>query len=174
MNFLKITPEKENEVGFKEIARILFDQYAIQKNDQLYRLIEIEFYWNSPKHVDDTTYKRKHIDPKSGEWFFHYSGVDIALRNEMTGGFGGILIRGLYNLNEDIDQKERIIKGPMVCAMKLFSGFDAFYESIKTKIIKHQNPSKTIDVRRRKNIGKNGEINNAKSFNYAFSIDPKK
>jgi hypothetical protein len=80
MELLKI--EKETE--FENIAQILFDNYAIQTHSALYRFIEIEFYWNSPSHIDNSTYKRKHVDPKAGDWFFHYSGVDIALKNEET------------------------------------------------------------------------------------------
>jgi hypothetical protein len=72
-------------------------------------LIEIEFYWASPGHTDNSTYQRNHVDPKHGDWFFHYSGVDIALKNEILDGFGGILIRGIYSLKEN-----KIYKGPMV------------------------------------------------------------
>ncbi|TDQ16432.1 hypothetical protein DFQ04_2550 [Algoriphagus boseongensis] len=170
MDFLKITPEKENEDGFKEIARILFDNYAIQKDDQLYRLIEIEFYWNSKTHSDQSTYGRNHIQPKGGDWFFHYSGVDIALDNSVPEGTGGILIRGIYDLNE-----KKVIKGPMVCAMTLFSGFNAFEGSIQTKLIQKEGlESFPIKSGPRKGLGKNAQINGMHERNYAFSIDPKK
>ena len=88
MEFLNIV--KETEVEFESIANKLFDNFAIQTHKTIYRFIDIEFYWNSSKHIDNSTYKRKHVDPKTGEWFFHYSGVDIALKNEETGGYGGI------------------------------------------------------------------------------------
>lgn len=170
MELLKIIPEKENEDGFKEIARILFDQYAIQKNDQLYRLIEIEFYWNSKTHPDQSTYGRNHIQPIAGDWFFNYSGVDIALDNSELEGTGGILIRGIYDLHE-----KKVIKGPMVCAMTLFSGFKAFEGSIQTKLIQKEGlESFPIKSGPRKGLGKNAQINGMHERNYAFSIDPKK
>ena len=103
MDFLKINKETEDE--FENIAQILFDNYAIRTDNDLYRLTEIEFYWHSPNHLDNSTYIRKHVDPKSGDWFFHYSGVDIALKNEKTGGYGGILIRSIYDINKKSHNK---------------------------------------------------------------------
>lgn len=107
MDFLTI--EKETEDEFQSIAQTLFDKYAIRTYEALYRLTEIEFYWNSPLQVDNSTYKRKHVDPKTGDWFFHYSGVDIAIRNEKTGGYGGILIRGIYDVNRNIYPQQKIV-----------------------------------------------------------------
>ncbi|WP_162910571.1 hypothetical protein [Hymenobacter oligotrophus] len=167
MEFLSIKKETESE--FESIAQKLFDSYAIQTNNALYRLIEIEFYWNSPNHADNSTYKRRHVDPKAGDWFFHYSGVDIALKNDETGGYGGILLRSIY----DIDRKT-IIKGPMVCAMKLFSENNAFTQSIKTQIVEHNFPKSQIIKRTRIGLGKNAKENGADQLNYAFLINPGK
>jgi len=167
MDFLKIINETESE--FAKIAQILFDNYAIQTSKALYRLTEIEFYWNSPNHKDNSTYKRKHVDPKSGDWFFHYSGVDIALKNEETGGYGGILIRSIY----DIDKKS-MIKGPMVCAMKLFSENNAFSQSIKTQIVPQLFTKSEIIKGARIGLGKNAKENGADQLNYAFIINPNK
>lgn len=165
MDFLQIVNETEEE--FETIAGTLFDNFAIQTEKSVYRLVEIEFYWNSPKHIDNITYERKHVDPKSGDWFFHYSGVDISLKNEQTGGYGGILIRSIYDIN-----KGTIIKGPLVCTMKLFSGTSAFKESIKTKLVPYDfNKS---EISRTKRIGVTAQENGADKLNYRFVIDPKK
>lgn len=165
MKFLTI--EKETEDEFEIIAQTLFDNYAIQTHNTLYRLIEIEFYWNSPNHIDKSTYKRKHVNPKSGDWFFHYSGVDIALKNEKTGGYGGILIRSIYDIT-----RKTTIKGPMVCAMKLFSENNAFTQSIKTQIINYSFPKSEIIKRIRIGLGQNAKENGADQLNYAFLINP--
>ncbi|WP_111670561.1 hypothetical protein [Algoriphagus litoralis] len=169
MTFLKITPDKENEAGFGQIAKTLFEEYVIQKGDKLFRLIEIEFYWNSETHPDQSTYGRNHIRPQAGDWFFHYSGVDIALDNQELKGEGGILIRGIYDIAE-----KREIKGPMICAMTLFSGFNAFDGIIQTKLIKKSFDSFPIKAGPRKGLGKNAEVNEMHLKNYAFSINPKK
>ncbi|MDO9553299.1 hypothetical protein [Rhodonellum sp.] len=165
MEFLKI--EKESESEFANIAQTLFDSYAIQTNKAIYRLIEIEFYWNSPNHIDNSTYKRKHVDPKAGDWLFHYSGVDIALKNEETGGYGGILIRGIFEIN-----RKTMIKGPMVCAMKLFSENNAFSQSIKTQIINHSFPKSEMIKKPRFGLGQNAKESGADQLNYAFVINP--
>ena len=166
MDFLKIVEETEEE--FKTIARELFDNFAIITGEATYRFLEIEFYWNSPNHIDDSTYQRKHVNPKTGEWFFHYSGVDIALKNENNGGYGGILIRSIY----DID-KEVTIKGPMVCAMKLFSATNAFSDSIKTKIVPHLFNPRDIVSDSRIGLGQNAKDSGTDKLNYRFVINPK-
>lgn len=167
MKFLTINKETESE--FENIAQTLFDNYAIQTHNALYRLTEIEFYWNSPNHIDNSTYKRKHVDPKAGDWFFHYSGVDIALKNEETGGYGGILIRSLLDVKTNTT-----VKGPMVCSMKLFSENNAFSQSIKTQIIEHSFPKSKIEKRKRIGLGDNAKANGADQLNYAFFINPSK
>lgn len=166
MEFLTI--EKETEEEFTNIAQALFDSYAIQTKKTLYRLIEIEFYWNSPNHIDNSTYKRNHVDPKSGDWFFHYSGVDVALKNEKTGGYGGILIRSIYDIQEKI-----VVKGPMVCVMKLFSENNAFAKSIGTHIIPYTFDKSHIIKKTRIGLGQNAKVNDADKLNYSFFIDPK-
>lgn len=103
------------------------------------------------------------LTTKSGEWFFHYSGVDIALRNE--NGYGGILIRAIY----DIDKKKHY-KGPMVSAMRLFSGVNAFSNTIQTKIVPE--PLEEIQVKKSERIGlwQNAIENGADKFQYRFYI----
>lgn len=165
MDFLNIINEDQCE--FEEIANTLFNKFAIQTNSNLYRLIEIEFYWNSMSHVDSCTYPRKHVNPKTGDWFFHYSGVDIALKNEKTGGYGGILIRGIL----DVNTLEKF-KGPQVCVMKLFSETNAFSESIKTMIVKHQFDTRQVINKPRVGLGNNAIKDGADKSAYNFSIIP--
>lgn len=165
IDFLNI--EKETEHEFEMIADKLFNNYAVETHESTYRLTEIEFYWTSPKHKDDSTYQRKHVDPNHGDWFFHYSGVDIALKNEEIGGFGGILIRGVYSLKE----KKRY-KGPMVCAMKLFSGTNAFMDSIKTRVIEYKFDKQKLDKSARIGLGKNAVESGTDKLNYRFTINP--
>lgn len=162
-DFLKI--ELETEYEFEKIANKLLNNYAIQNHDSIYRLTEIEFYWTSPNHKDFSTYDRKHVDPKHGDWFFHYSGVDIALKNEKNDGYGGILIRGIYSLKEN-----KPYKGPMVCAMKLFSGTSAFAESIKTRIIEYDFDKAEVQKSKRIGLGGNAIQSGTDKLNYRFFI----
>jgi hypothetical protein len=163
LDFLNITNPSES--GFRRIADKLFNEFAIQTYDSTYRITEIEFYWNSVSHVDESTYQRKYVDPKTGEWFFHYSGVDIALKNETTGGYGGILLRSVYDITHD-----KLYKGPMVCAMRLFSGTSAFETSIQTKMIQHTFPILDINISPRVGLGDNAKKNDADKLPYRFFI----
>lgn len=165
MDFLDINEESIDE--FQNIAEKLFNEYAIQTYDSIYRITELEIYWNSPKHIDKSTYSRTHVDPKSGDWFFHYSGVDIALKNETSGGHGGILLRSVYDLNN-----KKIYKGPMVCAMRLFSGTNAFEDNIKTKVIPHTFQKAKTNSSERIGLGKNASDTGADKFQYRFFINP--
>jgi len=63
IDFLKI--EQESEQEFEKIAEKLLNDCAIQNHESLFRLTEIEFYWTSPKHKDNSTYQRNHVDPKN-------------------------------------------------------------------------------------------------------------
>jgi len=164
--FLKI--EKETAAEFEAIADKLLNHHVIQNHESKYRLTEIEFYWTSPTHKDDSTYKRRHVDPENGDWFFHYSGVDIALKNEELNGFGGILIRSIYSLEE-----KKVYNGPLVSLMKLFSGTSAFSNSIQTKIIKHQFESRKIRSLERINLGKNAIESGTDKLKYRFKINLK-
>jgi hypothetical protein len=164
LDFLKIINESED--GFRIIAEKLFNEYVIQTYNSIYRITELEFYWNSPGHIDNSTYQRKHVDPKSGDWFFHYSGVDIALKNDVTAGYGGILIRSIYDLNQ-----KKLFKGPMICVMRLFSGTSAFDSTIQTKIVPHEFTKVEIENGKRIGLGKNATENGANEFQYRFFIN---
>lgn len=164
MDLLKIkddtTIEKASK-SFREIAETLFNEYALKThNGDLFRLTEIEFYWYSPTHEDFSVYPRT---TKVGEWFFHFTGVDIALKNEK--GFGGILIRGIKN------EKEKI-KGPQNSAMRIFSGVNAFSSNNNFAQIVHHKyekaniiQSKRVRVTCKKNIEEGNNFNDAP---YAF------
>lgn len=171
MQFLNFDDKLKSPTYFQEtfsdIAENLLNKHAIKTHDTLYRIKEIEFYWHSPEHhIDNSTYKRIHVHPKNGDWYFHYSGVDIALNNEITGGYGGILIRSILDVKNN-----RIYKGPMVCAMRLFSGTNAFTESIKTRIVPHNFNKEKIEATKRVGLGKNANENGAGDFLYRFLID---
>ncbi|MEX0982569.1 MAG: hypothetical protein WD577_14585 [Bacteroidales bacterium] len=164
LNFLKISEETKGE--FRKIADILFNSYAIQNSKSIYRLSEIEFYWKSPTHKDDSTYPRRYVNPSTGEWFFHYSGVDIALRNDEIQGYGGILIRGIVDVNSG-----KKYKGPQVSAMVLFSGGDAFSDSFSTRLIEYKFPQAQTINKIRVGLGENATKSGTDQFKYRFEIN---
>lgn len=100
---------------FEQIARSLFDDFAIQCGEKLFRFAEIEFYyykkdeWNEDWNKETYPRNNKH----AGDLFYHYSGVDICFAShfnkDSNAEFGGILIRSLLDENE-------IFAGPLYCA----------------------------------------------------------
>lgn len=139
--------EKPNDCDWNELfgsmAEDLMQNYCIEKKysnalqteekTETYFFEEIEFYfYYNDKHAD----KDKHTDNcnayprlcKKGQWFVHYSGVDIAFetvpnksRDEIV-QCGGILIRGLRKSNDEM------IAGPLRCLTELFNYCKSFPE----------------------------------------------
>lgn len=124
------------EARFAQIAKLLFNSFAIEHENSRYFFKEIEFYFYNQHHQDIITHPRS---SKALRWYFNdFGGIDlnfessistthtIASRNKSRekyqldehSFFGGILIRKLQS--EDC----RVLDGPMACA-KLFRCFDA-------------------------------------------------
>lgn len=90
--------EKKDWNGFqdkcKEIAKKLLENYCIEYGEKkYYYFAEIEFYYYDKERWNDEwnekTYPRDKKD--AGDFFFHYSGVDICFNSKFEEGkFGGI------------------------------------------------------------------------------------
>jgi len=125
------------EERFEQIAKMLFESFAIQKGEKKYLFKEIEFYFYNKNHRDIITHPRV---SKPLCWYVNdFGGIDINFESkikfekrlnskgknvkkyvlDVSAYFGGILIRQL-------DEKEsgEILKGPLACA-ELFRTYDA-------------------------------------------------
>jgi len=113
--------EANNASDFKDecakIARELFNNHCILCGEKKYYFAEIEFYyydkdrWN--KKWNEKTYPRD--NKYTGDFFFHYSGVDICFKSKFDEGkFGGILIRSLKD-------EGHFITGPSVCMLEILN-----------------------------------------------------
>lgn len=112
---------KEAAYLFKCIAQKLFEEYQIAKGYTRYNFEEIEFYLYTEGHKDNNhVYPR---DCQAGEWFVHYSGVDLTFETLKEGNkitqCGGILIRRIKKVGSNS------VGGPLRCLMELFNGQDA-------------------------------------------------
>ena len=94
-------------------------------------------------------------------------GLTLQLRNDDLEGYGGILIRGIY----DINFGDSFI-GPQVCAMKLFSGTNAFSKSFTTRIIGYEFPKEYIRKAERVGLGDNAKRSGTDKLKYRFLIKP--
>lgn len=111
--------KKEILAEFEEAAKLLMNNCSIKKGEKEYEIIDIEFYMYNFQHPDVITYPRV---MEMGRWFFHASGVDLTFESSNPDRFGGILIRGIRNVNDDNDQ----ILGPQKCVEALWDNFNAF------------------------------------------------
>lgn len=108
------------KASFDRIAKDIF-RSAIKVNYHLLRITEIEFYFWSDEHQDNTTHDHNR---NAGEWRMHNQGIDITFQAEgdkKSGQVGGILIRGIYDKSiEEEEEKKRYINGPRKVLFRIF------------------------------------------------------
>lgn len=102
---------------FGEVADHLFKHVAIEAGNDAFTFVEVEFYYYKKGVFEgplfNCTYPRTR---KAGQFFWHYSGIDICFESiEKDGYFGGILIRSLKKNGGEI------IAGPMRCSDELMN-----------------------------------------------------
>ena len=106
------TDPSKIESIFKDIAKNLLNNFVIRKGDELYRMVEIEFYCN----LTDTAHITYDRMTEAGEWFNHDFGVDLTFKSNNK-SYGGILIRS-------IECNDKFCNGPLKTRALLFQ-FDA-------------------------------------------------
>ena len=125
------------EERFEQIAKMLFEDFAIQKGETVYLFKEIEFYFYNKNHRDIITHPRV---SKPLCWYVNnFGGIDLNFSSSIkcefrlnskgknvkkyvlddNAYFGGILIRQL--ISEDGSE---VLNGPWACA-ELFRCYDA-------------------------------------------------
>lgn len=125
------------EERFEQIAKVLFECFAIQKGETMYLFKEIEFYFYNKNHRDIITHPR---ESKPLCWYINdFGGIDLNFGSKIryekrlnsngkkvekyvlddSAYFGGILIRQL--ISEDGCE---VLNGPWACA-ELFRCYDA-------------------------------------------------
>ena len=125
------------EERFEQIAKMLFESFAIQKGEKKYLFKEIEFYFYNKNHRDIITHPRV---SKPLCWYVNdFGGIDLNFVSNIkreskanskgknvekyvlddSAYFGGILIRQL--ISEDWCE---VLNGPLACA-ELFRCHDA-------------------------------------------------
>jgi hypothetical protein len=104
--------EENGEDVFRNVAYNIMLKYNLRTPVAAYHLTEIEFYLFSENHQDKSTHGHV-LQMKNSHWYFHRhgktnsiksgnrKGVDIVFGNEKS--HGGILIRGIQNVANDMD-----------------------------------------------------------------------
>lgn len=125
------------EDRFEQIAKMLFESFAIQKGEKKYLFKDIEFYFYNKNHRDIITHPRV---SKPLCWYVNdFGGIDLNFESNIkfenrlnskgknvkkyvldeSAYFGGILIRQLIE-----KESGEILKSPLACA-ELFRCYDA-------------------------------------------------
>lgn len=104
---------------FEKIAFELLNKWVLRVDSSIFRITEIEFYLNGSNHIDGYTHGHER-QKKIGQWYFHASGIDLTFGSEDF--FGGILIRGIYNLGT-----KKYVNGPIKVLTELFGSLDSIY-----------------------------------------------
>ena len=134
------------EDRFEQIAKMLFESFAIQKGEKKYLFKEIEFYFYNKNHRDIITYPRS---SKPLCWYNNrFGGIDLNFESNIecreskkydlddTAYFGGILIRQLVCVNEVGSSK--VLSGPLRCA-ELFKHNDTTNSFNEPQLVKYDN-----------------------------------
>ena len=122
--------------SFVRIAEELMNEHLIKVKNELYRIVECEFYFSNKQYNHDDPYTHGHNEQiKNGSWYFHGSGIDITIGNKDNDSRGGILIRGLakisnkQNANGDYLEVSDKTIGPLKVLTTLFSHFSDVFDS---------------------------------------------
>ncbi|MBR1941065.1 MAG: agmatine deiminase family protein [Bacteroidaceae bacterium] len=134
------------EERFEQIAKMLFESFAIQKGEKKYLFKEIEFYFYNKNHRDIITYPRS---SKPLCWYNNrFGGIDLNFESNIecreskkynlddNAYFGGILIRQLVCVNEVGNVK--VLCGPLKCA-ELFKHNDTTSSFNEPHLVKYDN-----------------------------------
>ncbi len=135
------------ETRFTQIAKMLFENFALQKGNTIYLFKEIEFYFYNRNHHDIITHPRS---SESLHWYVNdFGGIDLNLSSSISSKktndskkfvlddnsyFGGILIRQLINRN-----RTEVLNGPWACA-ELFRCHNATgHDKAFPLLVEHKN-----------------------------------
>lgn len=96
---IHLAASEDIDYFFAEIANTLQNQLVIATESAMFRLNEIEFYYHGRNHPDPYVHKGaeqlKHL-----HWYFNQAGgLDLTFGDPDTGSYGGILLRGIQQLN---------------------------------------------------------------------------
>ena len=180
------------EERFEQIAKMLFESFAIKKGETKYLFKEIEFYFYNKNHRDIITHPRA---SKPLCWYVNdFGGIDLNFSSNIeldcrynekvknikkyvlddNAYFGGILIRQLVDKGNG-----EALKGPLACA-ELFRSYDAsgidMNENMPVLVECNNGKTDPITAKSRVNILRSSQIAEKKVDNilYAYSEYPEK
>lgn len=139
--------------SFDRLAKDLILNRAISVNGYLFSFIDIEFYYHHENHPDG--YTMKHFRHR-GEFEIHRYGIDLSLGKTGDDGYGGILLCGLYNLQNGIPiQKPQVIR-EILNQIKMGEN--------KLELVEFNSPWNDVFKSKRQHLGDPGTDKNKQDF----------
>jgi hypothetical protein len=154
---------KDYHTHFEKIANCLMNEYVLIANkDYVYRISEIEFYFNdlvagskTPAIHPDTFTHGDEMQRLSGQWYFHrfgktykvgtYKGMDLSF-GKGERAVGGILIRAINSvgaLNGKTLTPNDFVEGPCNTVQRIFEHLNPAIKEVKDYVV---NPLFTTDA----------------------------
>jgi hypothetical protein len=119
---------------FDSLCYYLMNYLCLLVGTQSYRFTELEiYYFDEKNHPDPYTHKDK-LQLQPGNFYFNGFGIDITFGNPDKEIYGGILIRGLKNLNSG-----KFINGPSNVLKEIFNSFGNILEAKNSICIRELN-----------------------------------
>jgi len=126
------------QVQFDKVATMMMNGFVLVDSGKKYRLFEIEFYYYSAIHPDPFVHRHPQQLTRS-RWYFHkkgaifrpgiYRGVDLTFGDEDAKTYGGILIRGIV----DLENRKDYVYGPAKCVDHFRESFGQDIEKVDDK-----------------------------------------
>jgi hypothetical protein len=173
------------ETSFQTIAEKLFFDYQLAINGNVYRLLDIEFYYFAKDVFEDVFAHKHEAQLETGKWYFHGSGIDITIGNGTN--HGGILIRAIAKISKKSSEGknyiEKEIHGPLnvktEMSSRLHGAFDSAPNLFYFKDISSERTAAAMKspeyIIKTKRIGLNAANDTQQSFyngKYRFIIFP--
>ena len=163
---------KSTDEKFATLAYQLMNYLCLDVCGKLYRIIEVEIYYNEKLTHPDPYVTCAKNQLTAGHWFFNGFGLDITIGNEEKKIYGGILIRGMRS----IEDKPQYFSGPATVLNEIFanignivneeSGF--CFRDLNKDVIKEMEPIKSTRIGLTQ---KPNDVNNFYDKKYRYIVE---
>ncbi|MFN4234258.1 MAG: hypothetical protein ACK4IK_05575 [Bacteroidia bacterium] len=168
-NLLNSHDRSDYEKWFEEIANMLMNNFCIKSGENLYRVVECEFYYHNEKNHYDINTHQKDEQLKFCTWYFNDFGLDLTFGSISQNIHAGILIRGIRNINKSISLEKCYHSGPMKVLRELIDNSGSVFNNTGINLIPYDD--KFEDNRIYKSIRVNLSKDDNKDKKYRFLVE---
>lgn len=167
-NLLNSHDRNDYETWFEEIANMLMNNFFLKAGENLYRVVECEFYYFSEAHKDINTHKQDE-QLKFCTWYYNDFGLDLTFGSIPQNTHAGILIRGIRNIDKKISLDNSYYSGPMKVLRELIDNSGSVFNNTGINLIPYDD--KFEDNRIYKSTRVNLSKDDNKDKKYRFLVE---